>query len=320
MTNYSRLALNRISTLVDRYSPERPILLGFRLENVRPPLFIVGTPRSGTTIVYLHLTNQFHFAYFSNISRRMSFFSVPGALLGRAFFRRKSSLENDFGVTRGAMAPSDGWRIFHRWFPRNGTLPIEKMPRLYELKNIVRIYEKLFDAPFINKNNANSVRIRELSELFPDALFIHVHRDPMQSALSLLDARQKHRVHADEGWGPPPPDLKNSRFPSEESLVAQQVVGLQRHIEDSLSVIPDLQRISISYEDFCRAPAQLCKLVEERYRKFGHELVAWPNDLPGSYEIRSKAARFDKATGNSLKREIRNALGDNTALGEKSCQ
>lgn len=320
MANFKRLALNSFSTFLDRYSPERPILFSFRLENVRPPMFIVGVPRSGTTIVYLHLINKFHFAYFTNISRRMSFFSIPSAILSRAFFRQNPSLDSDFGVTRGALSPSDGWRIFHRWFPRNGTLPIEDMPRLYELKNIVRIYEKLFDAPFINKNNANSVRILELFQLFPDALFVHVHRDPLQAALSLLDARRRHRVHANEWWGPSPPDLIESRFPSEESRVAQQVIGLQRHIEDSLSQIPDTQKISVAYEAFCRDPEQICTMVVERYRRFGHELVPWSNDPPGSYEIRSKAVLFDEAITSSLKREIGSALGDNVALGEKLCQ
>ena len=236
------------------------------------------------------------------------------------FFQQNPSLENDFGVTKGALTPSDGWRIFHRWFPRNGSLPAEKMPRLYELKNIVRIYEKLFDAPFINKNNANSIRIRELFELFPDALFIHVHRDPVHAALSLLDARRRHGVQIDEWWGPPPPNLTNSRFSSEEQQVAQQVIGLQRYIEESLAPIPDVQRTSISYEDFYRAPAQLCKLVAERYRQFGHELETRSNDLPDSYETRSKASLFDEKTTDRIEHEIRNALGDVTAPRETACQ
>lgn len=320
MTNYTKTALNSASMLIDRYSPERLFLLGFRLQNEHPPLFIVGTPRSGTTIVYLHLANRFRFSYFSNISRRMSFFSVPAAVLGRAFFAQNLSLENDFGVTSGGMSPSDGWRIFHRWFPRNGSLPRQSMPRLYELKNIVRIYEKIFDAPFINKNNANSIRVRELFDLFPDALFIHVHRDPLQAVMSLLDARRRHGVALNEWWGPPPPHLTDSQFPSEERQVAQQVVGLERFINESFSRIPDSQRISLSYEDFCRDPGQLCKLVAERYDQYGHQLAPRSSDLPDSYEARSKAALFDDTTTASIECEIVKAMGESADSGTNSCQ
>lgn len=229
--------------------------------------------------------------------------------MGRIFFKYKPTLSSNFGVTKGAMAPSDGWRIFHRWFPRNGTRTLRQTPRLYELKNIVRIHEILFSAPFINKNNANSVRIRELFGLFPDAIFIHVHRNPEQTAFSLLDARRKHKIPINYWWGPPPPELADSDFDSEEIQVVQQIVGLEKHIEASLASIPKDQKISVAYEDFCQNPGKLCELIESRYMHFGQSLGKRSYDLPVEYRAKSKASLFDEATISAIERELEIAGG-----------
>lgn len=304
MTNYRRLVANSVSTLLDRYSPERLFLLPYRLENAHPPVFIVGTPRSGTTIVYLHLVNKFQFSYFSNLSKRFSMFAIPSALIGRAFFRYAPTQHSRFGVTGGAMGPSDGWRVFHRWFPRNGTLEQGKKHGLHELKNIVRMHEIIFDAPFINKNNANSVRIHALAELFPDALFVHVHRHPLDAVLSLLDARRKQQIGIDEWWGPAPPELLGQRFSSEENQVVRQVVGLERIITDYFAQLPQSQTISIAYEDFCRNPDGLCRCVDDFYEEKGYTIKLRPDPVPDEYAISSKVSQYDSALIEAIEREL----------------
>lgn len=304
MTNIRRSAVNSVSTFLDRCSPERLFLLPFRLDNAHPPVFIVGTPRSGTTIVYLHLVNRFHFSYFSNLSKKFSMFAIPSALVGRTFFRYAPTQENRFGVTGGAMGPSDGWRIFHRWFPRNGTQEEGKSRGLHELKNIVRMHEVIFDAPFINKNNANSVRIHALAELFPDALFVHVHRRPLDTVLSLLDARRKQNIGVNEWWGPAPSELLDCRFDTEESQVVQQVIGLERIIADSFSDLSDSRRISISYEDFCRDPGSLCKRVSDYYEQHGYAIKSRSGTVPDKYEISSKVSRYDDAVLERIEQEL----------------
>ncbi len=302
--NFRRTVANSLSTLLDRYSPERLFLLPFHLNNAHPVVFIVGAPRSGTTIVYQHLVNRFHFAYFSNISKRLSPFAIPSAVLGRYFFRYEPTHKSRFGITDGAMGPSDGWGIFHRWFPRQGTSARGAGRGLHELKNIVRIYEKLFDAPFINKNNANAMRIRELAGLFPDAVFVHVHRTPIQTVFSLLDARRKQNIGADEWWGPTPPDLVNCQFDSEEARVVRQVAGLENAIRDSLAAVPDSHRISVSYEDFCQDPASLCERIEAFYMNVGYVLEPRVGEVPEKYNVSSKEALYDDKAIQRIRHEL----------------
>jgi hypothetical protein len=302
--NFRRTVANSLSTVLDRYSPERLFLLPFHLENAHPAVFIVGVPRSGTTIVYQHLVNKFHFSYFSNISKRLSPFAIPSAVLGRYLFSYEPTQSSRFGITDGAMGPSDGWGIFHRWFPRNGLSAHGTVRGIHELKNIVRIYEKLFDAPFINKNNANALRIRELAGLFPDAVFVHVHRSPMQTVFSLLDARRKQNIGADEWWGPTPPDLVHAQFKSEEARVVRQVAGLENTIRDSLKAVPESHRISVSYEDFCQDPSRLCERIETFYRNCGYVLRTRPCDVPELYHASSREALYDDTAIQLIQREL----------------
>ena len=307
--NVRRSAANSLSTLLDRYSPERLFLLPFHLTNAHPVVFIVGAPRSGTTIVYQHLVNKFHFSYFSNISKRLSPFAIPSAVLGRYFFRYEPTDSSRFGITDGAMGPSDGWGIFHRWFPRHGASGHGTVRGLHELKNIVRIYEKLFDAPFINKNNANAMRIRELAGLFPDAAFVHVHRSPIQTVFSLLDARRKQKLGADEWWGPIPPDLVSCQFESEEARVVRQVAGLEDTIRDSLKAVPESHRISVSYESFCQDPAWLCGRIEAFYANIGYALKPRLGDVPEKYHVSSKESLYDDMAVQLIRHELEAAGG-----------
>jgi hypothetical protein len=302
--NFRRTVANSLSTLVDRYSPERLFLLPFHLENAHPAVFIVGAPRSGTTIVYQHLVNRFHFSYFSNISKRLSPFAIPSALIGKFFFRFEPTQSSRFGITDGAMGPSDGWGIFHRWFPRNGTRTQGTVHALHELKNIVRIYEKLFDAPFINKNNANALRIRDLAALFPDAVFVHVHRSPIQTVFSLLEARRKQNIGADQWWGPIPPDLIDCQFESEEARVVRQVAGLENAIRNSLKVVQEGRRISVSYESFCQDPTWLCERIEAFYTNTGYELKPRRGDVPKNYRVSSKEALYDEMAVQLIRHEL----------------
>jgi hypothetical protein len=297
------MTFKRIPIFLERLSPERLFLLALRLRNKYPPLFIVGAPRTGTTIIYQHLVNKFHFSYFPNITRYIPLFSVLDAFFGRLFFKLKPTDENRFGITRGFMSPSDGWRIFHRWFSRY-SFDDRAPATIYELKNIIRIYEIIFKAPFINKNNGNVLRISHLYKLFPDALFIHVTRDTQNAAYSLIEARTKHDIQLNEWWGPPPPEYQNSVFDNEIQQVVSQIVGLDKFMENDLRKIPIDQWLKIKYEDFCQNTRTLESWVENKYLTRDITLFKRPNNIPDHYAAGSKRDNFSQIQINEISRAI----------------
>lgn len=254
-----------------------------RLRPRRPPLFVVGAPRSGTTAVYLHLVNRWELGYFPNLARAHPRAPVTAAVVGKlAGPPYRPTYAHRYGRVEGPMAPSDGWEIFLRWFPRyDHHRPVDEA-RLHELRTIVRLYERIFRAPFSNKNNSNSVRVPHLARLFPDALFVAVHRDPVSTVRSLLEARKAHGVPPDEWWSASPPQFLGRPFSDPLERAVHQTWGVDRFLRDSLEAISPERWRSVAFDEVCDDPSDLEAWVEARYAGAGVPLRRRPGTPDGT--------------------------------------
>ncbi len=258
-----------------------------------PPLFVVGAPRSGTTVVYQHLVNSRRFAYFSNLARRYPRAPVLASLWTKLAHSASHSYESRFGVIEGTGSPSDGWEIFHRWFPERDLSQAGHPDRLAELDGIVRGLELLFRAPFINKNNSNSLRIGALARLFPAALFVYVSRDLSDNVRSLLEARRAHGTTLNDWWGARPPRFWRHSFCSETEQVVFQIRDLENEIETELRRLPDGHGLEVPYEEFCRHPDELLARVDAAYGRLGVTLRHPPAVSPSSIRVAHPPADDD---------------------------
>ena len=249
-----------------------------------PPTFVVGAPRCGTTLVYLHLAGRFRFAWFPAAASRRA--RHPWAAARRALSREawSASTRSEFGHASGELAPSDGWEILRRWFPEYGTITAANAAaRLRELVTLVALFEELYGGPFLNKNNGNSVRIDALAAAFPGAHFVHVHRARPEAAASLTKARSHHGVALGEWWSAAPPAFAGRTFTSELEQVVATLVGIDHGIERSLVQLDPARWTSIAYEDFCAHPDRLVTWVRGAYRRHGVELAEDSAAAPASF-------------------------------------
>jgi len=258
-----------------------------KLKNKFPPLFIVGCPRSGTTIIYQYLMNSFNFSYFPNITRNYYNACVLSSLIGKLLFKYTPVFESKHGISEGALAPNDGWEVFHRWFPKYDHSQPVKTNRLYELKSIVRLLEIVFQAPFINKNNNNCARVKSLSDLFPDALFIFISRDTKSTVQSILKARTENHILPNEWWGAAPLQFYNQCFSTELEQAVYQVQGIRDHLKQSAIQISKENQLWMSYEEFCLEPEKLKKWVFEKYKKSGVMLKGRNTQPPKSFNVKT---------------------------------
>jgi len=270
-----------ISRLATKF--EALALSAVRLKNKYPPLFIVGAPRSGTTLVYQYILNNFDFGYFPNVSKKHPKACILWAMWGKLRYGYEPGYQNTYGIIDGPFAPSDGWRIFQRWFPEYDYSSGVNEVRLFELKNVVRVFETIFQAPFANKNNSNSVRIEYLNKLFPDAFFVYVSRDPIEATLSLLDARKQQEIALDNWWGVAPPQFFDCDFSSEAERAVSQIWGVNSFIKESLARINPSRWIHVTYEQFCAEPEILLNWIDLHYVQSGIQLRK-PQSVPqGSF-------------------------------------
>ncbi len=214
-----------------------------------PPVFILGLPRSGTTLMYQLLIDTHRFAYFSNISNY--FYKSPvlfSNLVLKIFgYYKPTEYKSNFGLTPGFSSPSESGFIFRNWF--NDDLNKEKV------KKSINTLSYLFEAPFITKNLYNNFRVRILNELFPNCVFIEIRRDLRYVGQSLLAARKNKFGSYNEWFGIEPLDYKEIRKikdPFEQ--VSRQISSINETMEKSLEEINDNRKIVVSYEKLCDSP------------------------------------------------------------------
>lgn len=283
---------------------EPHLLRRLRLTNRFPPIFIVGGERSGTTLVTLHLAGRFRFAWIPVVAKRRP--RHPWAATWRALGRGEWSpnVDNSYGVGSGDLAPSDGWDTIRRWFEEDGTSPRPKDPSLAEFVTLVRLLERLFEAPFLNKNNANSLRIDALAHAFPQARFVYVRRDRVAAVASLMEARRRHGVETGEWWGAVPPAFTKMKFETELEQSVATLVGVELAIEASLAKLDSSRWLELSYEAFCADPNLLTNWVERSYSSADIVLRPQAGELA---ETRYEASRPQEARRLELQGPIEHA-------------
>lgn len=218
------------------------------------PIFVVGAPRSGSTLLYQLLVVRFDVAYLSNLHCR--FFGAP-AFVERAVGKRlqpPGDFSSRFGSTRGLAAPSECgpyWYRFFRKSPQHVSLAEADLDRLKRLRESVRAFASAAGRPLVFKNLVNSVRLAPLAAALPEALFVVVRRDEADTAASILAGRRT--VHADESewWSVEPPEIERLRALPPQEQVLEQVRAIESLVEETREEIGRDRFLDVRYEDIC---------------------------------------------------------------------
>jgi omega-hydroxy-beta-dihydromenaquinone-9 sulfotransferase len=151
------------------------------------PIFIIGAPRSGTTLLYNILAAHRDLSYVTlnvlraGIHRKGRFLGHRKGLLLKIinlFYRDKRS--------RIPHEANNFWKRYlgiYNYLTEEDYIP--EMTDYYKL--LVHTVQKAFGKPrFINKNPQHSFRVRLLNKIFDDAKFIHIIRDGRPAAYSMI--------------------------------------------------------------------------------------------------------------------------------------
>jgi hypothetical protein len=233
-------------------------LLGERY-TLQPPVFILGAPRSGTTLIYQILIQAFRFAYVTN-----GMANLPHApwlatrLLGNAHdSRRQGSFTSEYGRTRGLDGPAEAGDFWYRWFRRGRYVYTGRhellTSQIRSLRNAVSAMTAVTGRPIVFKNTYHAMRIPALVEAFPEACFLVVHRDPIDIAQSILVARQNNLGCKDTWWGLPPKEIDDLEIRPYWEQVAGQAILTYRQIEADRCEAPD-RFFDVDYAAFCASP------------------------------------------------------------------
>ncbi len=250
-------------------------------KEIRQPIFVIGMPRSGTTVISETMSVHEDLGWFSNYFSKLPFFPEI-SFLTRIFnipkigwyLRGKKRQDSRFSSYIKKFLPycSEAYTVWSRccgdrflwdymldqFATEKENLKINSVIRkvlLFQGKD--RFFAKLTGPP----------RINYLNSLFPGAFFIHVIRDPRATVSSLMRVPfwKEHGGFNNPWWrNGLPQDAIKEWIDSGRSPIA--LAGLQwKNIVDvtwqESKIIDDSRYIELHYENFVNSPYKILKEV-----------------------------------------------------------
>jgi omega-hydroxy-beta-dihydromenaquinone-9 sulfotransferase len=237
-------------------------------QQIKNPVFIIGHPRSGTTFIHYLLSKDPQFAYCKTTQAILPHVFLSGAEILRTFISKalpalrpmdnlkmgtEHPKEEEFAlVSYGPESMISGF-----YFPKNYTKIFKEEVLFKSNETAERNWKKHFDyflkklsyanngKRLLLKSPANTGRIKQILALYPDAKFIHIHRNPYEVYSSTIHLFQKML-----------PMLSFQKIKKEavKHSVFECYSELYKKYLDEFKLIPSGNLIEIGYKEFTHEP------------------------------------------------------------------
>lgn len=255
-----------------------------------PIVFIMGSLRSGTTLLEQWLASTGEFAYPSNLLSR--FYGVPiiGSKIVRLLtetkynfrneimdFKGESTYESSNGKTQGALEPNEFWYFWRRFLPEDiWNYNDEQLMKYVDINTMTKEMwgiAREFDKPLALKGLICNYNIGFLNSIFSKALFIWIRRDLEKTVQSVLKARERQYGTSKQWYSFRIPEYEDLMMIDDmEEQVRGQINCINNAVKKGLEKVKDEKKICINYEDFCRSPEKLYFEIHEKLRGQGYSI------------------------------------------------
>jgi hypothetical protein len=226
-----------------------------------PVFFIVGVPRSGTTVLLQTIINHFDVGYVNNFIAKFWEAPVIGSILFKSMSASKPSIEyhSKGGFTSEIYGPHEFGYFWKRFFKYGQTHVLDKQEHekvdKITLNREISGLEYVSGAPIIFKNPAAlSLQIDFLSKYIPNSYFIYIKRDPFFIAQSLYLKRLEQFNDPGIWYSVKPVQYPELIRETPVRQIAGQVFYTRQKIEEDLKQVPEKRVTYIDYAEFCENP------------------------------------------------------------------
>ena len=261
------------------------VMFGRKLRNtsVRPPIFIIGHWRSGTTHLHNLLCQDPTFGYLTMYQAMAPDCSLVGdpwlrQLLSLVMPARRPMDEMDWPldapqeeeIALGKVLP---WSFYNQFlFPRrarelfdkyvlfSGAAPndIDEWKRQYlRILKVASLHAG--GKRLVLKNPVNTARLGLLFEMFNSAQFIHIHRDPYEVFSSTRNLHRKILAFS---------ALQRVSHSELDETVLHLYEAMMRHYFEEKERIPRHQLIDVRYDELVQRPLEV---MEKLYAQLGYD-------------------------------------------------
>ncbi|MFX1507335.1 MAG: sulfotransferase, partial [Promethearchaeota archaeon] len=224
-------------------------------EPEKPVIFILGAPRSATTLLHQIIAESGNFGYISNYLAR--FWKAPyfGALQEKAFEVRTThpmSFKSDYGRTSGWKEPHHFSYFWHRWFQFDDnhkmSQNIIKEINLKFFKQEIAALESVFNLPMVFRSLYCNLQVTFLKKALNNAKFIICLRNPLYQAQSILLGRKSIFGNTKKWFSLKPPEYFDLKSRNEYEQVTGQIFFILKAIEESLKNVNQSDYVIIQLE------------------------------------------------------------------------
>ena len=219
------------------------------------PIFIVGIPRSGTTLLYQLLTNAFDVTYISNfvkLGRENLFlaFWMNSLIFGN---KPHNSFKSKYGITNKLIAPNEDtlfWiELKEKYYLSINADDIDSNIKKTIFQKFSAISNK-FQKPILLKNFNVNIHLPLIKILFPNAKFIYLKRDYIYTAQSIYQGILDGKGELFQDWimNKPKGFEKILDFENPKKIV-HYIHLLTKQIEKELLLFPSENIFKLNYED-----------------------------------------------------------------------
>lgn len=224
-----------------------------------PLVFIVGAPRSGTTLIYQALAAFLDVTYPTNLTAMFPKSPLTTARLQLCIpSSRRPDFRNFYGQTIQLSGPNDAFHLWNHWLGNDRNLPTQSISddTATDMRTFFDVWATAFHKPLLNKNNRNTFAVELLAAKLPNARFVVVRRNPMFVAQSLIIARQKVQGDKTKAWGLQSSSTAEGNDPlAYVDDVCKQIVDIDTELNRQLDTVSQDRIVNLTYEGFCEDPA-----------------------------------------------------------------
>jgi hypothetical protein len=166
----------------------------------------------------------------------------------------------------GFSGPNDGLQLWDRWLGKDRTKVRSSLTpsEQEEMRRFFGAMEQLFAKPILVKNNNLNACAELIAEVFDNAFFICMVRDPLFLAQSQLRARLDIHGRADVPYGLAATADSGADPVDVIEDVCRQILYHEQLARDQQKRIGAERFWIIPYEEFCHNPSQLVEKVAVR--------------------------------------------------------
>ncbi len=280
-----------------------------------PLIYIVGAPRSGTTLLSQLVSRHLRVGYINNLIARFWMRPSAGIWLSRALLgedaRNEIALRSSFGTTAEIAGPHEFGYFWRHWL-RLDESPTHHLDRnALELLDAEGLRQALqheilaaFGQPVAFKNVICGFHAAFLTGLHKPSIFVHIRRDLFSTAASILKSRRERFGSYETWWSLKPSTWPFRIDPPNPALeVVTQVAECRREVHEELSR-PGIWSLSMTYEALCEQPRECLERIRASCLELG-QVVDWADSdissLEPSKEVRLPA-RLNKQLRSAIER------------------